>query len=120
TSSTAISLSFFKSIDATCAEPEQAMKALLLSGRMAMSVGCLQIGIVLRTASFCASMSDAELSPRLLTTTVAPSGETRASPGALPTLTVEMTLRAARSMMETFDDAEFATYPLVPSADTSM
>src|SRR6185437_4366001 len=72
TSRSASNLPDFKSIEATCAEPEQETNALLLSGKIAMSSGRWQAAIVLRTRRFPASISETVLSPRLLTTTVAP------------------------------------------------
>src|SRR5678816_4238332 len=56
TSSSARTLSDFKSIDAICPEPEHATKALLESGRIAMSPGSRQIGSVARTCNFVASI----------------------------------------------------------------
>src|SRR6266542_511210 len=120
TSRRASSLSDFKSIEATCAEPEHAMNALLLSGRMATSSGWWQIGTVLRTEKVRASIRETESLARLLTTTVFPSGETLASPGESPTRTVAITLRWSRSMTETLADPELAKYARVPSEETSI
>src|SRR5436309_1343580 len=61
TSRSASSLPAFKSIDATCADPEQATNVLLLSGRMATSVGSWQIGIVSRTEKVLLSITEAVL-----------------------------------------------------------
>ena len=49
------------------------------------------------------------LSPRLLTTTVEPSGETRASAGAEPTRKLPMTRRFSRSITLTLFEPELAT-----------
>src|SRR5262249_6825450 len=110
----------FKLMEATWAEPEQATKALLPSGRIAISVGSRQIETVLRTESFATSISETESLARLLTTIVLPSGETRASPGELPTRIAPITFRWSRSMTEMFSEAEFATYARLPSPETSM
>src|SRR5215475_11098614 len=111
TSSSASTLSVFKSIEATCDEPLHATNALLLSGRIAMSVGCAQIGSVERTYSSCVLIKETELSPRLLTTRVNPSGETLASPGSAPTRILVMTACFSRSITETLAECELATYP---------
>ena len=66
-------------------------------------------GQVARTRSCFASIRETVLSPRLDTTTVAPSSETRASPGDAPTRTFPRTVRFSRSMTETLAEAELAT-----------
>jgi len=76
---------------------------------MAMSSGCRQTGNVDRTRNNFVSYHRDRMSPRFDTITVAPSGETRASPGAEPTRTLPSTVRFSRSMTETFADPEFAT-----------
>src|SRR5229473_8105221 len=96
-------------MDATCPELEHATNALLESGRIAMSSGWRQTGSVARTRSRLASIRETVLSPRLLTTTVAPSGETRARPGDMPTRTLPTTLRFSKSITETFAEPELAT-----------
>ena len=88
-------------MEATCEDPEHEMKALVESGRIAISSGCPQTGRVARTRSNLASMSGTVLSLRLGTTTVNPSGETRAIPGEVPTRTV----RDNRASFE-IDDAD--------------
>ncbi len=107
-------------MDATCDEPEHATNALLESGRMAMSSGCWHTGKVARTRSSFASIRETVLSPRFDTTTVAPSRETRASPGEEPTRTLPSTARFSRSITETLADPEFATYARLPSSETSI
>ena len=96
-------------MEATWDEPEQATNALLESGSMAMSSGCWHTGSVARTRNPPASIRETLLSPRFETTTVEPSGETRASPGAEPTLTLPSTSRFSRSITLTFDEPELAT-----------
>src|SRR2546429_6351539 len=91
------------------ADPLQATNAFELSGRIAMSSGCWQAGIVLRTFKLFASIKDTVLSPRLLTTTVVPSGETLANPGETPTRTLPITARCSRSIADTLFEPEFAT-----------
>ena len=54
------------------------------------------MGIVLRTLSCAASISETVPSPRLLTTTVEPSGETCANPGAAPTRILPSTSRLSK------------------------
>src|SRR5258708_39602211 len=108
------------SMEATWEDPEQATKALLESGIMAISSGCWHTGKVERTRSSLASITDTVLSPRFDTTRVAPSGETRASPGPEPTRTLPRTTRFSKSMTETLADPEFATYARFPSSETSM
>src|SRR5258708_36220268 len=100
---------FANSMDATWDDPEQATKALLESGIMAISSGCWHTAKVERTRSSLASITDTVLSLRLETTTVAPSGETRASPGPEPTGTLPRTTRFSRSITETLAEPEFAT-----------
>src|SRR5581483_12224080 len=109
TSSSASSLSRCKSIEAIWPDPEQETQALLLSGRTAMSSGWWQTGMVLRTDKCPASTSDTVSLPRLLTTTVFPSGETLANPGDEPTAMFATTARFCRSMTETLAEPELAT-----------
>src|ERR1700740_2882739 len=92
-------------IDATCDDPEQATKAFVESGRIAMSSGCWQTGRVERTRNVFASITETVLSPRLETTTVEPSGETRASPGDAPTRKLPITIRLSRLVMLTLAGA---------------
>src|SRR5664279_4561715 len=103
--------SVLRSMDATWFDPGQETNTWLLSGRITRSCGWAQTESVLRTVSFCVSMSDTVLSARLLTETTRPSGETLASPGELPTGMVAITARLSlsRSITETFDDPELAT-----------
>src|ERR1700747_27274 len=105
----ASSWSVFRSMEATCAEPVQATNALLESGKIATPSGCWHSGRVARTRGREASMSETELSWRLLTTSVLPSGETLASPGEAPTGTLPRSTRLSRSRIETLAEAELAT-----------
>src|SRR6266850_6077658 len=81
TSSRVSSLSRFKSMLATCPGVEHEIKAFDESGRIAMSSGFMHTLMVERTARCAVSISETVLSARLVTTTVDPSGETRARPG---------------------------------------
>ena len=101
-----------------CREPEHTTKALLESGRTAMSPGSRQIESVARTCNCVPSIMEAVSLSRLLTTTVRPSGVTRASPGAVPTRMLLMTARLSRSITETLFEAEFAVYARLPSAES--
>jgi hypothetical protein len=74
-----------------------------------MSSGWWQTGSVARTLNCRASMSDTVSSPRFETTTVDPSGETLASPGAAPTRTLPSTMRCSRSITLTLAEPELAT-----------
>src|ERR1039458_1053448 len=73
-----------------------------------------------RTASRAASMIETVLSARLVTTTVDPSGETRARPGFPPTRSVAATVRWGMGGAETLPDPELATYARRPSGETEM
>src|ERR1051325_7466196 len=106
-------------MDATCDDPEHETKALLESGRIAISSGCRQTGRVARTRNALASITETELSPRLETSTVEPSGETRANPGEEPTRTWPIAIRLSRSITLTLDEPELATYARLPSCETS-
>src|SRR3954463_8585444 len=63
----------------------QTTNALLETAKIAMSVGCAQMEILVRNESLAASSRLTESCPRLDTTTVFPSALTRAIPGAIPT-----------------------------------
>src|ERR1043166_8260189 len=99
----------FRSTAATCPEPGQATNALEESGTMAMSWGCWQTVTVARTCNAWASRIKTVLQLQLETTTVFPPVETGARPGEAPTLTLLITVRLSRSMIDTFADPEFAT-----------
>src|ERR1019366_6986589 len=101
--------SVLSSIDAILFEPGHDTNTWLLSGKITRSCGWAQTDTVLRTASFCVSISETVLSARLLTATTRPSGETLASPGELPTGMVAITVRLSRSRTDTFEDPELAT-----------